>query len=52
MEEFPIWLKITIYATIGSTVLYTAWASFLQCCDPDVPMMVPAGIVCRASCRD
>ena len=25
MEEFPLWLKVIIYATIGSTVLYTAW---------------------------
>jgi hypothetical protein len=25
MEDFPIWLKIVIYATIGLTVLYTAW---------------------------
>jgi hypothetical protein len=33
MEDFPIWLKITIYATIGLTVLYTAWgivSSMLQ----------------------
>jgi hypothetical protein len=25
MEDFPLWLKVIIYATIGSTVLYTAW---------------------------
>ncbi len=25
MEDFPLWLKIVIYATIGLTVLYTAW---------------------------
>lgn len=25
MEDFPIWLKIVIYGTIGLTVLYTAW---------------------------
>jgi hypothetical protein len=25
MEDFPVWLKIVIYATIGLTVLYTAW---------------------------
>jgi hypothetical protein len=25
MEDFPVWLKIVIYATIGLTVLYTAY---------------------------
>ena len=25
MEDFPLWLKVIIYATIGLTVLYTAW---------------------------
>ncbi len=25
MEDFPLWLKMIIYATIGLTVLYTAW---------------------------
>lgn len=23
MEDFPIWLKITIYAIVGSTLIYT-----------------------------
>jgi hypothetical protein len=25
MEDFPIWLKLVVYATIGLTVLYAAW---------------------------
>jgi hypothetical protein len=25
MEDFPIWLKLVIYATIGLTALYTVW---------------------------
>ena len=25
MDDFPLWLKIVIYATIGLTVLYSAW---------------------------
>jgi hypothetical protein len=25
MEDMPIWFKIIIYATVGLTVLYTAW---------------------------
>jgi hypothetical protein len=25
MEDFPIWLKIVVYATVGLTVLCTAW---------------------------
>ncbi len=25
MEDFPLWLKVIIYATIGLTVLYTGW---------------------------
>jgi hypothetical protein len=25
MEDFPIWLKVVIYATIGLTALYTGW---------------------------
>jgi hypothetical protein len=28
MEEFPIWLKIVIYGTLGLTVLYAAWGIF------------------------
>lgn len=33
MEDFPIWLKLVIWGTIGLTVLYTIWGmihSFLQ----------------------
>ncbi len=25
MEDFPLWLKVVIYVTIGLTALYTAW---------------------------
>ncbi len=25
MEDFPIWLKLTVWALVGLTVLYTAW---------------------------
>jgi hypothetical protein len=25
MEEFPIWFKLVIYATIGLTALYAVW---------------------------
>ncbi len=25
MEDFPIWLKLVIWGTIGLTVLYSAW---------------------------
>jgi hypothetical protein len=25
MEDMPVWFKIIIYATVGLTVLYTAW---------------------------
>jgi hypothetical protein len=25
MEDFPIWLKLTVWGLIGLTVLYTAW---------------------------
>jgi hypothetical protein len=25
MEDFPIWLKLIIWGTIGLTVLYTGW---------------------------
>lgn len=25
MEDFPLWLKLVIYGTIGLTVLYTGW---------------------------
>ena len=25
MEDFPLWLKILIYAVVGLTVLYAAW---------------------------
>ena len=34
MEDFPIWLKLVIWGTIGLTVLYTIWGmihSYLQC---------------------
>jgi hypothetical protein len=33
MEDFPIWLKLVIWGTIGLTVLYTIWGmlhSYLQ----------------------
>jgi hypothetical protein len=33
MEDFPIWLKLIIWGTIGLTVAYSAWGmihSFLQ----------------------
>jgi hypothetical protein len=33
MEDFPIWLKLMIWGTIGLTVLYTIWGmihSYLQ----------------------
>ncbi len=25
MEDFPIWLKLIIYGTVGLTVLYAVW---------------------------
>ncbi|MBM2805050.1 MAG: hypothetical protein HW419_2943 [Deltaproteobacteria bacterium] len=25
VDDFPIWLKLTVWGTIGLTVLYTAW---------------------------
>ena len=25
MEDFPIWLKLTIWGMVGLTVLYSAW---------------------------
>ena len=25
MEDFPIWLKLTIWGMVGLTVLYAAW---------------------------
>jgi hypothetical protein len=25
MEDFPIWLKLVIWATIGLTAIYTLW---------------------------
>lgn len=25
MEDFPIWLKLIIWGTIGLTVLYSGW---------------------------
>ena len=28
MEDFPIWLKIIIFATVGLTVLYSLWGMF------------------------
>lgn len=33
MEDFPLWLKILVYAVVGLTVLYASWGmihSFLQ----------------------
>jgi len=33
MEDFPIWLKLVIWGTIGLTVLYSLWGmlhSYLQ----------------------
>jgi hypothetical protein len=33
MEDFPIWLKLIIWGTIGFTTLYVIWGmihSFLQ----------------------
>lgn len=28
MDDFPIWLKIIIFGTIGLTVFYTLWGMF------------------------
>jgi len=28
MEDFPIWLKLTVWGLVGLTVLYTAWGIF------------------------
>jgi len=25
MDDFPIWLKLTVWGMVGFTVLYTAW---------------------------
>jgi len=25
MEDFPLWLKLTVWGLIGLTVLYTGW---------------------------
>lgn len=25
MEDFPIWLKLVVWATVGLTVVYTVW---------------------------
>jgi hypothetical protein len=25
MEDMPIWFKITVWATVGATALYTVW---------------------------
>jgi hypothetical protein len=33
MEDFPIWLKLVIWGTIGVTVIYAIWGmiqSFMQ----------------------
>jgi hypothetical protein len=28
MEDFPIWLKLVIWGTIGLTALYVVWGMF------------------------
>lgn len=28
MGDFPIWLKLIIWGTMGSTLLYTLWGVF------------------------
>ena len=25
MEDFPIWLKLTVWGMVGMTLVYTAW---------------------------